>query len=130
VVDAPHEIAFTRVVEQPAGDFTEFSGSGVQVALDAGVALSGPRFREPTWPRRSTSAPIVTSRVATHGSAGELTGPTGVEDPYEPPTEPDLLVRTARQTVEESIGDVCAFLMDRRADGGARPSMSREGGAP
>lgn len=62
--------------------------------------------------------------------AGELTGLTGVDDPYEPPTEPDLLVRTDRQTVLQSIGDVCAFLMDRRADGGARPSMSREGGAP
>jgi adenylylsulfate kinase len=45
--------------------------------------------------------------------AGALTGLTGVDDPYEPPAEPDLLVPAHTQTVVESVDTVYRFLMDR-----------------
>ena len=35
--------------------------------------------------------------------AGELTGLTGVDDPYEPPLRPEAVIRTERQTVEQSV---------------------------
>ncbi|HEX8770656.1 MAG TPA: adenylyl-sulfate kinase [Acidimicrobiales bacterium] len=35
--------------------------------------------------------------------AGEVTGLTGVDDPYEPPLHPDLVVPTQTQSVEESV---------------------------
>jgi adenylylsulfate kinase len=35
--------------------------------------------------------------------AGELTGLTGVDDPYEPPLHPDVVVPTHQQSVDESV---------------------------
>lgn len=35
--------------------------------------------------------------------AGELTGLTGVDDPYEPPLQPEAVVHTQGQTLEESV---------------------------
>ena len=35
--------------------------------------------------------------------AGELTGLTGVDDPYEPPLHPEVVVPTHEQTLEESV---------------------------
>ena len=35
--------------------------------------------------------------------AGSLKGLSGVDDPYEPPAQPELVVLTHRQTVEESV---------------------------
>ena len=35
--------------------------------------------------------------------AGELTGLTGIDDPYEPPINPELVVPTHIQTLEESV---------------------------
>ena len=35
--------------------------------------------------------------------AGDLTGLTGVDDPYEPPINPELVVPTHIQTLEESV---------------------------
>ena len=35
--------------------------------------------------------------------AGDLTGLTGIDDPYEPPTDPELVVPTHTQTLEESV---------------------------
>jgi adenylylsulfate kinase len=34
---------------------------------------------------------------------GELTGLTGVDDPYEPPLQPELVLHTQEQTVEQSV---------------------------
>ena len=42
--------------------------------------------------------------------AGEITGLTGVDDPYETPLQPDLVVPTQEQTVEESVEAVWAAL--------------------
>lgn len=35
--------------------------------------------------------------------AGELTGLTGVDDPYEPPLQPDAVIHTESQTLEQSV---------------------------
>ena len=37
---------------------------------------------------------------------GEITGFTGVDDPYEEPPSPELVLDTDRETVEESVGKV------------------------
>ena len=42
--------------------------------------------------------------------AGEITGFTGVDDPYEPPENPEIVVHTDQETVEESTGKILAFL--------------------
>lgn len=48
-------------------------------------------------------------------AAGELTGLTGVDDPYEVPVDPDLRLCTEHRTVEESVQRLRAFLATRRA---------------
>jgi adenylylsulfate kinase len=35
--------------------------------------------------------------------AGELKGLTGVDDPYEAPTDPDIVIPTHQQSIEESV---------------------------
>ena len=42
--------------------------------------------------------------------AGEITGFTGVDDPYEPPTSPELVVRTENESVDQSAARVLALL--------------------
>ncbi|HEX6343725.1 adenylyl-sulfate kinase [Umezawaea sp.] len=44
---------------------------------------------------------------------GGLSGLTGVDDPYEAPAEPDLVVQAHIQTPEESIDTVHAFVLTR-----------------
>ncbi|WP_225849341.1 adenylyl-sulfate kinase [Streptomyces sp. HPF1205] len=46
-------------------------------------------------------------------AAGELTGLTGVDDPYEVPLHPDLRIETQGHTVEESAAAVHALLAER-----------------
>lgn len=45
--------------------------------------------------------------------AGEIPSFTGVSDPYEPPQDPDVHVRTDRESVEESFALVMANLRGR-----------------
>ncbi len=45
--------------------------------------------------------------------SGELTGMTGVGAPYEPPTEPDLVLGSSRETVEEEVQRVMDLLAAR-----------------
>jgi sulfate adenylyltransferase len=45
--------------------------------------------------------------------AGEVQHFTGVSDPYEAPENPDLAVRTDRETVETSLGRILALLAER-----------------
>jgi bifunctional enzyme CysN/CysC len=40
--------------------------------------------------------------------AGELKGMTGIDDPYEPPTRPELTLRPAEQSIEQSVAAVLA----------------------
>lgn len=42
--------------------------------------------------------------------AGEISGFTGVDDPYEPPENPDIVVHTGQETVAESTEKIIAFL--------------------
>ena len=42
--------------------------------------------------------------------AGEITGFTGVDDPYEVPENPELVVDTLEETPEESLGNVLTTL--------------------
>ncbi|MFE9610056.1 adenylyl-sulfate kinase [Streptomyces sp. NPDC006012] len=46
-------------------------------------------------------------------AAGELTGLTGVDDPYEDPEKPDLRIESQHQTVQESAAAVYALLSER-----------------
>ncbi|CAG6397338.1 adenylyl-sulfate kinase [Streptomyces cocklensis] len=46
-------------------------------------------------------------------AAGELTGLTGVDDPYEVPETPDLRIETQGSTVEQSAAAVHALLAER-----------------
>ncbi len=46
-------------------------------------------------------------------AAGELTGLTGVDDPYEEPVKPDLRIESQDQTVQESAAAVHALLTER-----------------
>jgi adenylyl-sulfate kinase len=47
---------------------------------------------------------------------GELSGFTGVDDPYEPPLHPEIECRTDRETVAESVEKIMAYLEARGAD--------------
>jgi adenylylsulfate kinase len=38
--------------------------------------------------------------------AGEMSGLTGVDDPYEPPLSPEVIVPTHTQTIDESVETV------------------------
>ena len=45
--------------------------------------------------------------------SGEMTGLTGVDDPYEPPAKPEVTVPTHEQTVEESVETIVSALRER-----------------
>ena len=42
--------------------------------------------------------------------AGELPNFTGVSDPYEPPTSPEITIDSERQTVQESAQAILEYL--------------------
>jgi len=44
---------------------------------------------------------------------GEISNFTGISDPYEAPSNPDVFLNTAHQDAEESISTVLRFLNDR-----------------
>jgi adenylylsulfate kinase len=46
-------------------------------------------------------------------ASGEISGLTGVDDPYEAPEEPDLRIEAHRQGVEESAAALLALLSER-----------------
>ena len=54
---------------------------------------------------------------------GELRGLTGVDDPYEPPLFPELVLATTAETPERSADRVLALLADH-------PAPAADGGAP
>ncbi len=45
--------------------------------------------------------------------AGEITGFTGIDDPYEPPEHPEVVVHTDRETVTESTAKIISYLEAR-----------------
>ncbi len=42
--------------------------------------------------------------------AGEITGFTGVDDPYEEPINPEIVVQTDRETIDESTDTILSYL--------------------
>ncbi|WP_407658513.1 adenylyl-sulfate kinase [Kitasatospora acidiphila] len=46
-------------------------------------------------------------------AAGEISGLTGVDDPYEAPEQPELRLRTQGRSVAESAAELHAFLTER-----------------
>ena len=46
-------------------------------------------------------------------AAGEISGLTGVDDPYEAPETPDLRLQTQDHTVEDSAAVLTALLVER-----------------
>jgi adenylylsulfate kinase len=42
--------------------------------------------------------------------AGQIKGFTGIDDPYEPPTSPEITLPTSRQTIEQSVGAIVSEL--------------------
>jgi adenylylsulfate kinase len=47
-------------------------------------------------------------------AAGEISGLTGFDDPYEEPETPDLRIESQNQTVQESAATLHALLVERR----------------
>ena len=45
--------------------------------------------------------------------AGKRENFTGISDPYEPPLNPDVIVRSDRETVDESVDKIWSKLMER-----------------
>jgi adenylylsulfate kinase len=45
--------------------------------------------------------------------AGEIREFTGIDAPYEPPTDPEIVVHTDRQTVDESVATILEQLLPR-----------------
>ena len=45
--------------------------------------------------------------------AGKLAGFTGVDDPYEPPQNPEVLCETGRESVEQSLARIVSYLDSR-----------------
>ncbi len=58
--------------------------------------------------------------------AGEITNFTGVNDPYEPPLNPEIIVDTDRETPEESAATVLTWLEEH----GFIPVLLEEEGVP
>ncbi len=46
-------------------------------------------------------------------AAGEISGLTGVDDPYEEPTSPDLRIESQHQTVQESAAALHSLLIEK-----------------
>lgn len=44
---------------------------------------------------------------------GEIKGFTGIDSPYEAPTDPALIIKTAAQTLEESLDQVLEFALSK-----------------
>jgi adenylyl-sulfate kinase len=59
---------------------------------------------------------------------GDLGSFTGVSDPYEEPLDPDVVVRTDREAIDESVGKVLGALRERGYVGDA--TLSRIGPPP
>jgi sulfate adenylyltransferase len=45
--------------------------------------------------------------------SGQLTGMTGVDDPYEEPTDAQLVIDAGRVPADEAIGEVLGYLSEQ-----------------
>jgi adenylylsulfate kinase len=44
---------------------------------------------------------------------GEIADFTGISSPYEPPQNPELVVNTAKETLENSVEQILAYMVQR-----------------
>jgi sulfate adenylyltransferase len=51
---------------------------------------------------------------------GQLTGFTGIDDPYEPPHNPEITIDTVRCSAQENTERIVSYLIDQ---GFVRPSV-------
>ena len=84
---------------------------------DRDRARAGPRGRRPAASSRSSSTPRIEEcerrdpkGLYVKARAGELKGFTGIDDPYEAPESPELVLATATTTVHEAAALVVARL--------------------
>jgi adenylylsulfate kinase len=47
---------------------------------------------------------------------GKLSGLTGVDSPYEPPTNPEVVVKTDISSISECLGKIMSYVQARRND--------------
>ena len=76
----------------------EAMGTFVEVFCDASPDVCAGRDHKGNWAR---------------ARAGELTGFTGVDDPYESPENPELRLDTAAKTPKECLAEVLVYLEKR-----------------
>jgi hypothetical protein len=57
---------------------------------------------------------------------GEVQNFTGISDPYEPPTNPDVIVSTEKETIEESLKKIIDGLQNARLIPGIGRSRTHE----
>ena len=56
------------------------------------------------------SAQTIPGATDNHARAGEITGFTGIDDPYEEPTDAELVIDTADVSVDEAVARILALL--------------------
>ena len=93
-VIAPYVDSRLEVRAQHANDGVDFVEVHVDVPMEVCAARDVKGLYAEQWARR-------------------LTKLTGVDDPYEPPARPELLLPAHTQSVAESVGALCAFLAIR-----------------
>jgi adenylylsulfate kinase len=56
---------------------------------------------------------------------GEITGFTGIDDPYEPPVNPELVLDTSRLSVDEAVATVLNRLREKKRSRDGTPERDR-----
>ncbi len=85
------------------------------------VAPASPRFLNRRGPRAvpapSPHSPHATPRASTPARAGDLCGLTGIDAPYEAPSQPDLVLRSGSESIEAAVARVMDVLGARLLHG-------------
>jgi len=57
--------------------------------------------------------PLASTILKHRARRGEITGFTGIDDPYEPPLNPEIILETVREGVKGNAQKIMAYLEDR-----------------
>jgi adenylyl-sulfate kinase len=87
--------------------------SPYRAAREAARALIGDFIEVHVAPPLEECVARDTKGLYAKALAGEIPQFTGVSDPYEPPTSPELALDTSRMTVDEAVGSVRRVLTER-----------------
>jgi adenylylsulfate kinase len=93
-VIAPYAASRAAVRERHAANGTEF----LEIHVATPVELCSERDVKGLYAKQA---------------AGEISGVTGVDDPYEAPENPELRIQTQSQSVAESAAELHTFLAER-----------------